>query len=206
MVGVYAVKLLKSDGEAIVTANGEEYRITIADLEASAIQDGDVVEEIGLIFLTEASEKLACIKKAFVYLSYRALPTRKLEQKLKQAGFSETAIEKSIPLLIKKGYLNDDELCFEYACALRDSKLFGASRLRKELYAKGFKRETIETALDAVYADYDIETAVVSAINKKFSDFDKEDRLQRAKVVAYLYRLGYSYDDINNAISAFEKE
>lgn len=206
MVGFYAIKLYKNDGEAVVTADNQEYRITIADLEKSGISDGSVIEDGEVAFLTEAAEKLSCIKKAFVYLSYRALPTRKLEQKLKQARFSETAIEKCISLLIKKGYLNDDELCFEYACALRDGKLFGVTRLRKELYAKGFSRESIEAALENVYTDFDTETAVVTAITKKFPNFDAEDRQNRAKVVAYLYRLGYSYDDINNAIMAFERE
>lgn len=206
MTGVCSVKLCRNDGEAVVTACGEEYRITIADLEALGLEDGGAVDDEGLQTLSECAEKLSCIKKSFVYLSYRALPALKLRQKLKTAGFSEDAIDKTIRLLTKKGYLNDEELCLDYAVALRDGKKFGASRLRKELYAKGFSRECVDSAVEEAFEDYETEEAILSVLSRKFLSLEAEDRQARAKAVAYLYRMGYSYDDINNAIEAFGRE
>ena len=206
MSGVCSVKLCRSDGEAVVTLYGEDYRVTMADYEQIGVADGEEVDEEKAALFAEAAEKLSCIKKAFVYLSYRALPRRKLEEKLKKAGFCEAAIEKTVALLIKKGYLNDGELCFEYAVALRDGKKFGASRLRKELYSKGFSKECIEEALNAAFEEYEQEDAVLELLAKKFPSLQPDDRQGRSRAVAYLYRMGYSYDDINNAIEAFGRE
>ena len=206
MNGFCSVKLCRSDGEAVVTACGEEHRITIADWEALGLEDGGAVDDDGLQTLSECAEKLSCIKKALVYLSYRALPSLKLRQKLKTAGFCEDAIDKTLALLVKKGYVNDEELCADYATVLRDSKKYGASRLRKELYAKGFSRECVDSAVEEAFEDYETEEAILSVLSKKFPSLHAEDRQARAKAVAYLYRMGYSYDDINNAIEAFGRE
>ena len=209
MLNTYTVKLFKSDGEALVCTLDNKYRITMADYLVCGIEDGSEVDEEKTCFLEEASEKLACIKKAFVYLSYRSLPVRKLKSKLKLAGFSEGAIEKSIELLLKKGYLDDRALCMEYAESMKRSKLFGTSRLKKELYAKGFDTECIEEALETI-ADVndgdDNEDALMQLLSKKFPSLSPDDREGRAKAVAYLYRMGYSYDDINNAISALGRD
>lgn len=206
MHGVCSVKLCRNEGEAVITLYGEDYRITMADYEAIGIADGERVEDEKASLLAEAAEKLSCIKKAFTYLSYRALPSFKLFQKLKTAGFSKDAVEKTIVLLTKKGYLNDDELCVDYAVALRNSKKFGKSRLCKELYAKGFNREQIEEAVEKAFEDYDEVAAATEILEKKFPSLCTEDRQARAKVSAYLYRMGYSYDDINNALEAFGRE
>jgi len=206
MGGVYSVKLFRNEGEAEVEAYGQKYRITIADLEASGITEGSEADEEGAELLALAAEKLACIKKAQVYLSYRALPSRKLTEKLKKAGFGKEAIEKSVELLTRKGYVNDGELCTEYAEVMQRSKGYGGARLRKELYAKGFGRDLVEEAVEAVLEERDTQAVITELLYKKFPSLHPEDRQARSKAVAYLYRMGYTYDEINNAIEAFGRE
>ena len=106
MHGVCSVKLCRSEGEAVITLYGEDYRITMADYEAIGIADGESVEDEKASLLAEAAEKLSCIKKAFTYLSYRALPSFKLFQKLKTAGFSKDAVEKTIDAKRRAVFLN----------------------------------------------------------------------------------------------------
>lgn len=206
MGGVYSVKLFRNEGEAEVEVYGQKYRITVADLEASGISDGDEADGERNELLEQACEKLACIKKAQVYLSYRALPKRKLWEKLKRAGFGEDAVENTVELLERKGYINDGELCAEYAEALQRSKGYGGARLRKELYAKGFERDLVEEAVEAVSAENDAELVITELLCKKFPSLQPEDRQARSKAAAYLYRMGYTYDEINNAIEAFGRE
>lgn len=208
MLDTYTVKLFKSDGEALVCAGDNKFRITMADYLLSGVCDGDAVDDESICFLEAAAEKLSCIKKAFVYLSYRSLPVRKLKSKLKLTGFSENAIEKAVELLLKKGYLDDCALCKEYAFHLKKSKLFGVSRLKKELFLKGFDAECIEETLENMADDdeEDAEDALKQLLAKKFPSLSSDDREGRAKAVAYLYRMGYTYDDINNAISALGRD
>lgn len=204
MDGCYEVKVFASMGEAEVSACGEKYRLTLADLEKCGITDGDSVSEEGLAALAFADDKLRCIKKALVYLSYRAHPTRKMEEKLKKAGFSSSVIEPTLELLVRKGYLDDETLCREYAVALQKSKQYGLMRIKKELYAKGFDRECIELALDEL--EETPEDIIEGLLRKRFPHLDPEDRQGRAKAVAYLSARGYGYDEINNVISAMERE
>lgn len=204
MESACSVKLYKSEGEALVTVCGTDYRVTMADYLAGGFEDGAFVDDDGLAFLEAAAEKLSCIKKAFVYLSYRALSVGKLRSKLKTAGFGADAVDRTVELLLKKGYLDDRALCAEYAASLQRTKLYGASRLKKELYAKGFDADCINAALDELYADGEecgVDSAIKALLAKKFPGLSPDDREGRAKATAYLYRMGYSYDDINNAIS-----
>lgn len=204
MIERFAVKVSPSEGEATVKSGGSEYRITLADLEVSGITDGAEINDAALLFLSESEEKLRCIKKAFVYLSYKAHSVKAMAQKLKRCGFSEDAVEKTLFLLEKKGYLDDYALCAEYAAAIQKQKGYGVLRIKKELYAKGFNGDCIENAISGL--DETPEGLVTEILRKKFPHLDPDDRQARAKATAYLAARGYDYEEINNAISAFKEE
>lgn len=204
MNGAYSVTVFEKEGEALVEARGEKYRLTLADLRRIGITDGAEADEDSLALLAVAHEKLLCIKKALVYLSYKGYAARALGQKLKRAGFPSDTVDEVIELLVRKGYLDDEALCKEYAAALQRSKGYGPMRIKKELYAKGFEREHIDLAVEELE---DTPVEVIAAIlAKKFPSLHPDDRQARAKAVAYLSSRGYEYDDINNAISALERE
>lgn len=204
MNAFYSVELFKSEGEALVEAHGVKYRITIADYERSGIVQGGRITEESLEFLTEAEEKLRCIKKAFNYLSYKAHSKRGLGKKLKNAAFSDTAIVKTLFLLEEKGYLDDLTLCKEYAEYFQKRKNYGVMRIKKELYAKGFDKEAIDRATDEL--DETPEGVITELLLKKFPHLNPEDRQARAKAVSFLTARGFGYDEINNAICAFKSE
>ncbi len=204
MNGFFSVTVFEKEGEAVVEACGEKYRLTLADLERIGVTDGAEADSDSLNLLAAAHEKLLCIKKALVYLSYKGYATRALGQKLRRGGFPADTVDEVLELLVRKGYLDDEALCKEYAAALQRSKGYGPLRIKKELYAKGFEREQIETAVEELE---ETPVEVITAILvKKFPSLHPDDRQARAKAVAYLSSRGYDYDDINNAISALERE
>lgn len=200
----FKVTVFAHDGEASVELDKEKYRITVADLQRIGVVDGAEADCDTVLLLERAAEKLGCIKKAFVYLSYRALPVRMLWRKLIVAGFSEDAVSAAVELLKSRGYLDDESLCREYANALQRSKGYGAMRIKKELYSKGFDRECIELAVEELEDTPD--EVIITTLRQRFPNLDPNDRQARTKAVRYLASKGYEYDDINNAISAFEKE
>lgn len=202
MSETFTVRLYAGDGEAVVEVLNNKYKITIADLEAGKIIEGDTATEDDIEFLTAADEKLRCIKKAFNYLSYKAYSKRSLALKLKRAAFSDRAVEKVIGLLETKGYLNDAALCKEYAENLQKYKGYGALRIKKELYAKGFDRDCIDETVEALPKC--AEALITEQLRKKFPHLNSSDRQARAKAVAYLSSRGYEYDEISNAISMLE--
>lgn len=200
----FEVTLFRSDGEAAVKFGSETYRITMADYERIGVADGDEVNDDVLDLLAKAAEKLACIKKALVYLSYKAQPVKVLSRKLLRAGFSVEAVEATIDLLLQRGYINESEMCIEFARVLQRAKGYGALRIKKELYAKGFEKAYITLALES------LDTVSVEFLEKllldKFPGFDPSSLKQRNAAARYLSGLGYEFDDIHNAVWALKKE
>lgn len=200
----FEVTLFRSDGEAAVKFGSETYRITMADYERIGVADGDEVNDDVLDLLAKAAEKLACIKKALVYLSYKAQPVKVLSRKLLRAGFSVEAVEATIDLLLQRGYINESEMCIEFARVLQRAKGYGALRIKKELYAKGFEKAYITLALES------LDTVSVEFLEKllldKFPGFDPSSLKQRNAAARYLSSLGYEFDDIHNAVWALKKE
>ncbi len=204
MVYVLRVNLHPADGEALVETSTDKYLVTMADFKRSGICEGAELDEESQSLLDAAAEKLSCIKKAFVYLSYRGLSVRAVKIKLKKAQFSETAINSAVELLVDRGYLNDEQLCLDTARALAGAKGFGPSRLRTELYGKGFERDDIDKALAELV--FDDTEALHEMIRKKFPNYMEGNIDTRRKIVAYLSRMGYGYDMINNALESYGRD
>ena len=72
----------ENSNEATVICNDESYHITVHDLETLELEEGSVVDEETLELLSQSVERLACIKKAFDFLSYGDLSEKQLRDKL----------------------------------------------------------------------------------------------------------------------------
>ncbi len=201
---VLRINIHKTDGEALVETSCGKYLISLADFGRGGFAEGAELDEKSMDFLEAAHDKLACIKKAFVYLSYRGLSVRAMRTKLKKASFGEKSIDAAVALLCDRGYLNDEALCADTAKALASAKNFGPSRLRTELYAKGFERDCIDVVLADM--EFNEETPLHELIKKKFPNYVDGNYDARRKIVAYLARMGYGYDAINNALESYGRE
>lgn len=204
MPSVLRINIHTADGEAMVETTEGKYLISLADCKRGGFVEGAALDEEALDFLDAAAEKLACIKKAFVYLSYRGLSVRNMKTKLKKAAFGEKAIDAAVELLIDRGYLDDEALCADTAKALVAAKGFGPSRLRTELYSKGFDRDCIDAAIAEL--EFNDDAVLHELIRKKFPNYIDGNYESRQKIVGYLARMGYGYDSINNALESYGRE
>ncbi len=199
-------KVLEDTGnkEALVVCNGESYKITLHDLQTLDIQTGDRIDEEQHEQLYEAHQRLACIKKSFHYLSYGDMSARKLSDKLK-AFFPSDVIEDVIELLSERKYLNDRALVQRYTADFYEFRKYGPARIKDELYKRGFNYEDINQAVESL-RDLGYTDNILYLASKKFgSDFqDNKDPKFRQKLIAYLYRMGYTYEDVKNALTIYE--
>ena len=90
------------------------------------------------------------------------------------------------------------------AKALAAAKSFGPSRLKTELYGKGFEREDIDNAIAEL--EFDNSSLLHELIKKKFPNYMEGNMDARRKIVAYLSRMGYGYDMINNALESYGRD
>lgn len=193
-----------NSNEAVIVCSGESYRITVHDLETLCIEEGTEIDESVISELEQATERLACIKKAFEYLSYGDLSEKQLRDKLCRKFPKELAADVA-SLFVERGYVNDARLAKRYAETFYCFKNMGLSKIRNELYRRGISREDIENALEE-YENEDQTERIIEFINKKYDVSKLDDIKYRRKVYAGALRAGFNGSDIADVLRNFESE
>ena len=103
-------------------------------------------------------------------------------------------------MLCEAGIVDDDTVALRKAQILAKSKLYGTYRIKMELSAKGFSRETVEEALSGL--DIDFEENLSLLVTKLLSGgkYDLDDRNTLLKFKAKLSRYGYGSESINRVL------
>ncbi len=193
-----------NSNEAVVICDGESYRITVHDLETLSLEEGAQVEEETVELLEIAVERLACIKKAFEYLSYGDLSEKQLRDKLCRKFPKELSADVA-ELFVERGYVNDGKLAERYAETFYCFKNMGLGKIRNELYRRGISREDIDNALEK-YKDEDQTERIEEFIKKKYDVSRLSDIKYRQKVYAGALRAGFNGSDVVDVLRKFESE
>ncbi len=204
MLVINAIYRDDNSNEAVVVCNGDSYRITVHDLQTSGFEEGDTIDDEDVDFLTEAVERLSCIKKAFDYLSYGDLSEKQLRDKLTRK-FSKELSASVAELFVERGYVNDASLAERYAETFYVFKNMGLARIRNELYRRGISREDIENALEK-YENEDQYERIKEFISKKYDVTRMNDEKYKRKVYSGALRAGFSGSDVGDVIRDFESE
>lgn len=114
-------------------------------------------------------------------------------------GVSPELTERVFNRLLEKGYLDDEKFARFWVENRNTRKGSSLRKLQSELMAKGVERSIIERALqDTDRSDTD---ELQKIILKKASRYSDEQKL-----MAYLVRQGFSYDDVKQAIRSLNEE
>lgn len=129
-------------------------------------------------------------KKALNLLSYRAHTKKELFEKVKRR-LGETSAQEATKKMEEIGLLNDEEYALNYARYLSKAKLYAVKRIKYELKSKGIDKEIISKVLEDSEIDED------ASINKIISKKHIENEKDKKRLIAYLLRLGYNWEQIN---------
>ena len=144
-------------------------------------------------------------EKALNLLEYRAHSRKELFDKLKMFTDIETANE-VLDMMEDGGLLDDEAYAFQYAHDLMEMKLLGPVRLKMELSRKGIDEDIAEKAIWA--AEEEIGTAeerLERLIEIRYKNLLADEK-NRTKTINSLFRLGYGYDMIKEAIYNVKEE
>lgn len=183
------------DGQfAFTLYKGELSRYHIA--EESVIED-DIYDSLQQIITKRA--KL----RAMHLLSDMGRTESQLRTKLKQGGYTEDAVEAAIRYVKSFGYIND----VEYARSFIDSRKERKSK--KELYAalvqKGVSSEIVEQVFEETdYGEEDSRQAIEALMRKRNYNPETADAKEKQKMMGYLMRKGFSYQDVRNVLQVCE--
>ena len=125
-----------------------------------------------------------------------------LRSKLALGGYPEDIVGEAVEYVKSFGYIDDMEYARSFIESRKDKKS------RKELYAalsqKGVEKELIEQAFEECYGNEDSRAAIEAILQKKKYDPRTADHAQTQKILGYLVRKGFHYEDIRQVIQVSE--
>jgi len=139
-------------------------------------------------------------KSAAKSLAHHSMSKNDLMKKLQSKGFSEEESEKSADWFEEKGIIDDGAYalsCAEYYVR----RGYGRIRIREELRRRGISNELVEeTVSELVFS----EDEILELIQKKLRGSDAADEGVRRRLVAFLMRRGFKYDEIRAAMNSLQ--
>lgn len=177
----------------------------------------DIISDYGLYAgKTFSDEELADIiyasnrRKAYQYslhlLDYRDYSYIEMFNKLMDIYKKEELCFEVMDKLVKTGMINDMRYAENLARKYIEVRKFGIRRAEQEMYKKGITHKVAGKVLEN-YSDY-TEKNLSELLERKYFRFlqDSDDKKNIQKVKASLVRMGYNFDDINEAVKIyFEK-
>lgn len=127
-----------------------------------------------------------------------------LREKLTRNEYPADIVEAAISYVKSFGYIND----YEYARSFIESRKERKSRreIYMQLVGKGVSRELIDEAFEEGYEREDSTEAIRRLLEKKHYDRENTTPEEKKKIMAYLVRKGFGYDDIRRTMQIYECE
>lgn len=157
--------------------------------------------------MLEYDSKLwTAVKKGFDILEYSDNTRAQMIKKLRERSFDKYISEDAADYLVANGYIDESGMLERLVDKLANSKLYGKSRIKTELYKKGISRALIDERLAELFEGIDFEANLRRLIIKKCDVSSLCDRDYRERVYAAMYRLGYGVSDTRDAIKYIMEE
>lgn len=125
-----------------------------------------------------------------------------LRTKLKRGGYPDDIVKEVIAYVKSFGYINDASYARSFIDSRKDKKS------KREIYAalaeKGIARDEIDEAMEECYGHEDARHAIMTLLAKKHYDPETADHVQTRKILGYLTRKGFRYEDIRQVIQVSE--
>ena len=132
--------------------------------------------------------------RAIAMIARRPRSRKEIRDYLARKDYDEPTIDSVVTKLIDKELLNDAQFAKDWVSWRQATTPRSRRRLQAELRKKGVDQEEIESALEAVGHEEELEQ-IKEIIEKRARNYDSEEKL-----MAYLARQGYNYDVIRQAL------
>jgi regulatory protein len=202
MAKITKIEVQKKNKERVNLFLDGEYAFSLSMelIYKEGLKKNQEIDAKRLELFAEEESLIRCKNSALKTIERSFKTEKEVIEKLKEKGYSENAINKSIEFLKQYNFLND----FDYAKAYIKDKLnsVGSQKIKYTLIQKGIAKEIIEELL----ADSDKDNEKNTAFNlaKKKLDIIRKKESDNYKISGKLYRYltsrGYSYDIVNEVV------
>lgn len=161
------------------------------------LKEGAELSDLQLEELRRDDEAERAHAAALNFLSFRPRSRREVEEYLRKRKVSEEAASAVLERLERSGLLNDQEFARFWVENRQTFRPRGSRALRLEMWQKGLARDVIDEALETLP---DEEETAYEAGRKKLHTYSRLDEQEfRRKMIAFLQRRGFPYEDAASA-------
>ena len=186
------------DRRTIIFDDGTFIGISEEVLLSDPVHPGDELTPNKLKQLTNSEQKQKLRNSALNLLSFRMRSLSELKQRLLKKGYDVQDIEPLLEEFDAKNILNDSEFALAFSRDKIRSKGIGPSILRVELSNHHLPQNLIEDTVNRMYTEFPIDTLLGNHLKKK--KICRNSQLQereKSRIVNFLKRKGFSWDDIS---------
>jgi regulatory protein len=163
-------------------------------------KDEEISEEIYHRIVDEVLVKRAKLR-CLNLLKSRDYTKRQLEDKLKQGWYPDNVIDIAVEYVASYGYVDDIRYAVSYIGHAGMSK--STKQIKNDLLRKGISKEDIEAAYEHCESMESLtsqESIIEKLLQKKHYDRENATYDERQKVMGFLYRKGFSLEEIYKAV------
>jgi regulatory protein len=182
----------------IIFDDGTFIGISEEVLLSNPVHPGDELTPNKLKQLTNSEQKQKLRNSALNLLSFRMRSLSELKQRLLKKGYDVQDIEPLLEEFDAKNILNDSEFALAFSRDKIRSKGIGPSILRVELSNHHLPQNLVEDTVNRMYTEFPIDTLLGNHLKKK--KICRNSQLQereKSRIVNFLKRKGFSWDDIS---------
>ncbi|MDE5946320.1 MAG: RecX family transcriptional regulator [Oscillospiraceae bacterium] len=200
---ITSIKKYKGSSYEVITDDERTMYIHIDIIHDFGLNIGSEIDENELDEIIYSSNKRKAYQYSLYLLDYRDYSYRELFKKLENTYKNEDLCFEVMNKLVNLGMINDRRYAENLARKYIEVKKFGIQRAKREMYNKGIMSDTADKALEP-YLNY-TEENIIELLNKKYARYlsDPDDRKNIEKAKNSLVRMGYKFDEINNAVNIY---
>lgn len=164
-------------------------------------EDEELSEDNYQKILTEILPKRAKLR-AMNLLKSRTYTAFQLREKLQAGGYPEKITEDAIAYVASFGYVDDSRYVTDFIEYNKEKK--SKNRIFMDLYKKGIPKELFDKAWEEVVGEdrQELEKEqIIHWIHKKKFSPETASLQEKQKMMAFLYRKGFSNESIRRALS-----
>lgn len=154
--------------------------------------------------LTPEEKRRRTFQRAVKLLAAKSRSIAELRELLLEGqGATKANVEEVLARLREYGYLDDERFAFGYASLKVRLKPIGRQRLKRDLALKKVPKETIDEALDLVYAETSETELIDRAIEKRTRLRGRPtNRAQAKSLFDHLLRQGFPFELVAEKVRA----
>ena len=184
--------------------NGEVHKIYISVFEKNYKKISSVsFGKSDLDELLYQNEIFRAKDRVLSYLTTRSKSKKEVILYLRRKNFSDKIIKEIVDYCEKMNFINEKDFIEKYSKELI-GKRKGPYFVGKKLMEKGIFMKNLDEYLVRIYSKEKIYDNILYLIKKKMKSLKKNEiNVAKGKILNYLLRLGYAFDDIKKVMKDF---